>query len=182
MTKFTKNISKTFLDLLEIVFISVSIIVLTFLFLAQPLVVTGDSMQPIFADKEQLIIEKISIKYKELGRGEIIVIKHPDDPKLLVIKRVIGLPNETFMILNGSIYIDGKLLNELYLSEDTQTNERFYILEGEPLTIPENAYILLGDNRSNSSDSRTWGPIDMESIVGRGLLVYYPLGNIRLVQ
>lgn len=182
MTKFTKNISKTFLDLLEIVFISASIIVLTFLFLAQPLVVTGDSMQPIFTDKEQLIIEKISIKYKEFGRGEIIVIKHPDDPKLFVIKRVIGLPNETFMILNGSIYIDGKLLNELYLSEDTQTNEKSYILEGELLIIPENAYVLLGDNRSNSSDSRTWGPIDMDSIVGRGLLVYYPLENIRLVQ
>jgi len=180
--KINQTISKLFIDFVEILFISASIVLLTFLFLAQPLVVTGDSMEPTFKDKEQIIVEKVSVKHSDLQRGEIVVVKHPDNPKIFVIKRVIGLGGESFMIFNGKILIDGEQIDEKYLGSDVETSGSSYISEGEPLTVPESSFILLGDNRNNSSDSRLWGPVDKNSIVGRTFMVYYPLKNLRLVQ
>ena len=182
MTKLNKTLSKLLLDFIEILFISASIVTLTFFFLAQPLIVTGDSMSPTFEDKEQIIVEKLSIKYEGLQRGEIVVVKHPDNPKVFVIKRVVGLPGESFTISASKVFINGEELDEPYLVAGTTTTGNSYIGEGDIFELAKNSYILLGDNRDNSSDSRLWGPVAKDSIVGRSFLVYYPLKNIRLVQ
>ena len=182
MHKLNKTISKLLLDFIEILFISASIVILTFFFLAQPLIVTGDSMLPTFKDKEQIIVEKLSIKYEDLQRGEIVVVKHPDNPKIFVIKRVVGLPGESFTISNGKVYINGNELDETYLTADATTSGNSYIGDADIFELAKDSYVLLGDNRSNSSDSRLWGPVAKDSIVGRTFMVYYPLKGIRLVQ
>jgi signal peptidase I len=177
-----KTLSKLFLDFLEILFISASIVILTFFFLAQPLIVTGDSMLPTFEDREQIIVEKISVKYEALKRGEVVVVKHPDNPKIFLIKRVVGLPGELFTISAGKVHINKAVLEEPYLSASIKTTSKPYIGENEDFVIPGGTYVLLGDNRENSADSRLWGPVSEDSIVGRTFMVYYPLKNIRLVQ
>lgn len=183
MPKFKiSTISDLFLDLLEISIIGVTIFVLIYIFVGQLLEVTGDSMEPNLHNGEQIIAEKISMKFKPLSRGEIVIFRHPDNNERLLVKRVIGLPGETIKIANGDVYINGKLLNEPYILEQDSSEGRKDLVEEVEYQIPKNSYILLGDNRRESSDSRTFGPVREELILGRVLLVYYPLGHIRLVE
>lgn len=152
-----------------------------YFFVGQLLEVTGDSMYPTFHDKEQIIAEKVSIKVKELERGEILIFEHPNEKGRLLIKRLIGLPGETIKIKNGKVYINGKELNEPYLS-DTTTEGQSFIKDGLEYKIRENTYVMMGDNRLKSTDSREWGFVDKELIVGRGVVVYYPFNRIRLIK
>jgi signal peptidase I len=180
--KLKESLLKSLLDIVEVVFISSSITILTFLFLAQPLEVTGESMLPTFQDKEQIIVEKVSIKYKPLERGEITVVRHPDNQQVFLIKRVIGLPGETIHFNEGDVFINGEILLEPYLNENTLTWGKTYIADGESITLNEDEYVMLGDNRDNSLDSRSYGPVSKENLVGRSFVVYYPIKNIRLAQ
>ena len=182
MKKLKESLLKSLLDIVEVVFISSSITILTFLFLAQPLEVTGESMLPTFQDKEQIIVEKVSIKYKPLERGEITVVGHPDNQQVFLIKRVIGLPGETIHFNEGDVFINGEILLEPYLNENTLTWGKTYIVDGESITLNEDEYVMLGDNRDNSLDSRSYGPVSKENLVGRSFVVYYPIKNIRLAQ
>ncbi|MBT6401511.1 signal peptidase I [candidate division WWE3 bacterium] len=182
MKKLKESLLKSLLDIVEVVFISSSITILTFLFLAQPLEVTGESMLPTFQDKEQIIVEKVSIKYKPLERGEITVVRHPDNQQVFLIKRVIGLPGETIHFNEGDVFINGEILLEPYLNENTLTWGKTYIADGESITLNEDEYVMLGDNRDNSLDSRSYGPVSKENLVGRSFVVYYPIKNIRLAQ
>jgi len=164
-----------FIDLLEYAFIVTLIGVITFLLIGQILIIEGDSMLPNFKDGEQLIAEKVSLKFKDLQRGEVVILKHPIENKL-IIKRIIGLPGETVIISNGKVYVDGVELNEPYLPPDTITKGR------ENYKIEENKYVVLGDNRQRSSDSREWGLVDIKKITGRGFLIYYPAQEMRFVN
>lgn len=139
-------------------------------------------MDPTFRDGEQLIVEKVSVKYKDLERGEVAIFKHPENPAMLLIKRVIGLPGDTILLSDGDILINGEIYMEQYLSDDVQTWGKNHIVDEEELNLGEDEYVLLGDNRENSLDSRSYGPINEENIVGRSFVVYLPLGNIRLAQ
>lgn len=180
MAKLISKFFKGIFDIIEFLIIGVTVIALIFIFVGQPVRVTGDSMLPNFEDGEQLIAEKVSIKYSTLQRGEVVILRHPKSNDTLLIKRVVGMPGETFKISSGKVLIDGKELEEPYLSDNTSTPGYGEITNGEELTIPENSYVVLGDNRENSSDSREWGPIIKGLIIGRGFLVYYPLDSARL--
>jgi len=178
----TKGLSKLVLDFFELLFIAVSIVLLTFIFLFQPLLITGDSMKPEFLDGEQIIAEKLTVKFQQIDRGEVLVVKHPKDEGVLVIKRVVGLPGETLMLVNSNIYIDGELLDESYLDSEVVTSDGNYLTEREEFQLSDSEYFMLGDNRAESFDSRFWGPVDKDHIVGRSILVYYPLKQFRIVQ
>lgn len=158
------------LNVLEIMFVCAGTLILAFLFLAQPLVVTGDSMEPEFYDKEQVVVEKISIKYKKPERGEIVIIKHPQDPRVFAIKKLVAVPGDTVKFSENSAYVNDV---EIY---NTGTKE---VMQETLLT--ENQYFVMGTNQDVSIDSRKWGPIKENQIVGRVFLVYYPLKDIRLV-
>jgi signal peptidase I len=180
-----KRIGKTFLsaliDITEVLIIGLSIFLLTYVFAGQLLRVTGDSMTPNFLDGEQLIAEKISIKFEKLQRGEIVIFKHPTNSSRLVIKRVVALPNETINLREGKVYINGELLTENYLPESITTSPGKTLAEGIDFKVPYDSYILMGDNRISSTDSREWGPIKSNFIVGKAMLIYYPLNKIRLI-
>jgi signal peptidase I len=177
-----KIVIKNLVDLFELLIIGTVVFALTYIFAGQLLRVTGDSMLPNFHDGEQIIAEKVTVKFENLKRDDIVIFEHPTNPDRLVIKRVIGLPGETIELENGKVFIDGKMLNEPYLTTETKTLTGNYIKDNVAYKIPADSYIFLGDNRTNSTDSRDWGPINKSLVVGKAFLVYYPFNELGLVK
>ena len=109
------------------------------------------------------------------GRGEIIVFNYPLDPRKDFVKRVVGLPGERVEVLAGTVYVDGEALPEPYLERKDRS-------DAPPLTLDEKEYYVIGDNRRNSNDSRSWGAVPEDNIVGRVWLVYWPWDDIGIVD
>ena len=144
-----------------------------YLFLAQATRVEGFSMEPTLYGHQRLIIEKISYRFHEPKRGDIVVLQVPGFDELLI-KRVVGLPGDRIEIKNGVVYINGTPLDEPYVNGVARGN---YPL----LTVPEGYIFVMGDNRNNSNDSRSFGPVAIENIVGRAWMRYWPLPKLRLM-
>ncbi len=174
-TTFVKSGLKYFFELVHIIVVSLAIVIPIRYFLVQPFYVKGASMEPNFYDNEYLIIDEISYRIREPQRGEIVVLKYPNDPSQYFVKRVIGLPGETVEVKDGRVRIYkngasvGYFLNEgQYLSNvETSADKKF--------NIGENEYFVLGDNRPSSLDSRVFGPIQAKTIVGRVWLRGWPI-------
>ncbi|OGC60682.1 signal peptidase I [candidate division WWE3 bacterium RIFOXYC1_FULL_40_10] len=182
MVRSFNKIVPSLLGFLELLFISIGVFTIVFIFVAKLLIVEGESMVPALANGEQLISEKISVKINPVKRGEIVIFKSPVNSSALIIKRVIGLPGDSVEIQNGKVLLNGSLLEEKYLANNTVTIGKEKLADNKPFMVPNNSYILMGDNRQHSTDSRDWGSIPQENIVGRGLVVYYPLENFRLIN
>ena len=124
---------------------------------------------------------KISYRVSDPKRGDVIIFKFSDTQDF--IKRVIGIPGDEVMIKDGKMYINGSMLDESnYLSSSVITNGGEYLHEGQSITIEEGKYFVCGDNRTNSSDSRVFGPIEKEAIKGKAWIVYFPFSEFRIVQ
>ena len=165
------------IELVRIVIISLAIIIPVRYFLIQPFYVKGASMEPNFYDNEYLVIDEISYRFKEPTRGEAVVFKYPKDPKQYFIKRIVGLPGEKVEIKNGAVYIDGIKLDESeYLDLTVKTTKSGIWL------LRSDEYLVLGDNRYYSLDSRDFGPIDATLIVGRAWVRGWPLHKITLFE
>lgn len=175
-----KKVIRTLFDFFEWVFIGAAVCIIAYFFVGQPLEVSGTSMLPNFKDKEQIIAEKLSTKYMPLKRGEVLVFRHKQNG-LLLIKRVLGLPGDTVMLSEGHVYINGTQLEEAYLEDNTKTSARAFLGENISFKIDPDEYIVMGDNRSESTDSRDWGTVSKENIVGRAILIYYPIKDFRLI-
>jgi signal peptidase I len=166
------------LEIIKIVLISLAIILPVRYFLIQPFYVKGASMEPNFYDHEYLIINEISYRFSNPQRGDIVVFKYPRDPDQFFIKRIIALPGETVEIHNGQVIIfnnenpDGVVLKEDYLDEKTKTQGEFRV------TLGEDEYFVLGDNRVSSYDSRIFGPVKRNLIVGRVWFRGWPFSKI----
>ena len=151
-------------------------------FIAQPFIVKGQSMEPNFDDREYLVIDELTYQFREPERGEVVVFRYPNNTKEFFIKRIIGMPGETVTIKNGEILIKNRgegseqfVLQESYLPSDLKTfPEKEYVLG-------EVQYLVLGDNRRNSSDSRIWGPLDKKFITGRAFFRAWPPGKFGLI-
>ncbi|MBI3956516.1 MAG: signal peptidase I [Candidatus Kerfeldbacteria bacterium] len=161
----------------KVVIISLVIITVVKQFLFQPFYVKGASMEPTFFDREYLIINEISYRFREPQRGDIVVLKYPRDPSQYFIKRIVGLPNERVDVKNGGVMIsnadspDGFTLNEsLYLNSAVRTTGT------GPVQLGTHEYFVMGDNRASSLDSRSssLGPIDRSAIVGRAWFRLWP--------
>lgn len=169
------------LEVVRIVVISVAIIVPIRYYLVQPFYVKGASMEPNFYDREYLLIDELSYHIREPVRGEVIVFRFPLNRKEYFIKRIIGLPGETIKIQDGNIYIysadqlDGWLLNESeYLVEDLKTLP----MANDTLDLSESEYFVMGDNRNLSLDSREFGSVSGDLIVGRAIIRGWPFDRI----
>lgn len=174
------------LDSIQALVLALSVFVLLYLFVAQPNQVNGNSMLPNFQDKEFLLTDKLSYQMREIERGEVVVFKAPPsepcaEDECEYIKRAIGLPGETIMVKDGRVFINGFPLQEDYLPEEFITQPGSFLSQGKPVMIPSRKYALLGDNRSHSRDSREFGFILKDDIVGRAFLVYWPLSQLGLV-
>ncbi len=153
-------------ELLSTILPALLIAIFIHLFLAQATRVEGYSMEPTLFGHQRLIIEKLSYRIHQPQRGDIVVVRVPQFDKLLI-KRVIGLPGETLEIRDGIVYINGQPLDEPYVNGRPRGNY-------PPLVIPEGDVFVMGDNRNNSNDSRAFGPVPIQNIVGHAWMRYWP--------
>ncbi len=165
-------------DLVKILVIALIIIVPFRMFVAEPFVVSGSSMEPNFHDRDYLIVDRLSYETASPKRGDVIVLKFPKDTSEFFIKRIIGLPGDTVEFSGGHViivnkdYPNGLQLNEPYLKSQTET-----IGPAQPITLGSGEYYVLGDNRTASSDSRSWGILPADDIVGRVWVRVFPLSD-----
>ena len=154
---------------------SVLIAVILIVFIYQPVKVEGTSMMPTLTDQERIFINKFTyhLGLGSIDRGDMVVFWFPLDPSKSYIKRVIGIPGDTVYIDAGQVYVNGRLLTESYVPEDYRDRVTW-----EEHHIPPGQYFVLGDHRSSSSDSRTWGFVTRDAIYGKAVFVYWPLKNI----
>lgn len=187
MSKILKIIGNFIIDFIETIATAALIFIIFYFFIFQPHQVKGNSMYTSmpesFLNGEYILTNKITYRFNQPQRKDVIVFKSPQSKEFDYIKRIIGLPNETIKIYKGKIYINTALLDEsAYLSSQTYTNAGHFLKEGEELTLPENKYFVMGDNRPNSSDSRDWGFISRDDIVGKAWFKYWPPSKIGLVK
>lgn len=189
-----------FLDILEVIVFAVGIFFFVYLLIMRPHKIKGQSMMPNFPDKEFLLTEKVRYYLNDPARGDVVVFAPPSESSSYgtiecgvepvstkeatdeYIKRVIALPGETVMVKDGRVYINGKKLVEPYLSDSLIINSGPFLCEGFEYTVPEGKYIVMGDNRNNSSDSRYWGPITKKVMTGRAWIVYWPFSQAGKVK
>lgn len=163
------------IDLVETFVIAGAIFVIIYAFLFRPFQVNGQSMFPNFHDKQYVLTNLISLRFGELQRGDVIVFKAPEEDDKDFIKRIIGLPGDKVMVEDGSVYVNGEKLDETsYLPENLRTYGGFFLPEGETKTVPEAQFFVLGDNRDFSKDSREFGFITRDSIIGKSFIIYWP--------
>lgn len=163
-------------EVVKIVFISLVIIIPIRMFVIQPFIVEGASMLPNFNDGEYLIVDEISYRFQEPKRGDVVIFHPPQSPGVYYIKRIISLPGETVKIEEGKIIIynaehpDGIKLNELDYSVNNQipSNERVNVV------LDKDEYYMIGDNRTNSLDSRSFGAVKFGNIKGRAWVRAFP--------
>lgn len=159
------------------------VVALTFLFVrfvAQRTHVNGDSMNVTLEDGDNLIVDKISYRFKDPERFDIIVFPYQYKENTYYIKRIIGMPGETVQIIDGMIYIDGEVLSETYGKEEMQ----YAGVAVDPIELGEDEYFVLGDNRNNSSDSRdpSVGNIHRDQIIGKAFIRIWPLNKIGILR
>ncbi len=149
-------------------------------FLIQPFYVSGQSMEPNFKNNQYIIVDQISYRISSPKRGDVVVFKYPRNVAFSFVKRIIGLPGETVNISDGNVTIyneknpNGTILEEDYLTSRTPLQVN--------LTLKEDEYFVLGDNRPNSSDSRTWGALPRHLIVGKVWVVLYPFEEFKTLK
>lgn len=160
----------------EVVIIALVTVFIIRTFIAQPFLVSGASMEATFHNGNYLLIDEVTYYFREPLRGEVVVFKYHSDAEEYFIKRIIGLPGETLTIADSTITIsqpgkDDISLNEPYIKEAMRTfGER-------RVTLGEGEYFVMGDNRANSFDSRNWGPLKEQDIVGIARLRLFPFGQ-----
>lgn len=137
-------------------------------------------MEPSFFDGDYLIVDEISYRFGNPQRGEVIVFKYPQSPAQRYIKRIIGIPGETIIIKNGQISIINK--NEKWILDETNYLSDIYTAGEIKVSLSENEYFVLGDNRAFSSDSRRWGPLSREFIIGKVYLRAWPFTALAKIE
>ena len=153
------------IEILESVVIAVVLALLIRTFLFQPYHIPSESMTPNLMVGDRIIVSKLNYIFGEPKRGEIMVFKNPDDPSVVFVKRTIGLEGDNLSLLGGQLYINGNLQGEDYLIQGLMFSDF------GPAKVPEGEYFMLGDNRNNSDDSRIWGPLPEENIIGKAVFI-----------
>lgn len=152
-------------------------------FVVSPIIVDGPSMQPTLYDRDQMIVNKFTYHFNEPERFDIVVFHATEEKDY--IKRVIGLPGEHVEVKNNQLYINDIKTNEYFLNNNEDIETIDFTLESLPGNydvIPDNKVLVLGDNRGNSTDSRMIGLVDIDEIVGKTSLVYWPFQRIQFVK
>ncbi|CAB4730958.1 unannotated protein [freshwater metagenome] len=158
---------------------AVLVAVLIKTFLVQAFRIPSESMVPTLEIGDRVLVNKLSYRAHDINRGDVVVFTRPPglpagpgEPEDLI-KRVIGVPGDTLQAKEGSMYVNGKLLDEPYLPEGTST-----VNLDKPVTIQDGQAWVMGDNRNNSQDSRVFGPIEAETVIGRAFTIMWPPGRI----
>jgi signal peptidase I len=159
--------------------LSVVIAILVILFLYQPVKVEGTSMMPALLDNERIFINKFVYRFGigDIERGDMVVFHYPHDPSKSYIKRVIGVPGDRVSIEDGMVYVNGKRLDESYVPEEYRDH-----FSAPLATVPDESFYVLGDHRSSSNDSRSWGFVQRRFIYGKAVFIYWPLDKLGMLR
>lgn len=171
-----RRMVRFFREVLETVLPAILIALLINVFVGQATRVEGQSMEPNLHTNQRLVVEKMSYRFHGPQRFDIVVLRLPSQGEELLIKRVVGLPGETVEIRNGHVYVDGEMLDEPFAIGDTRPGR-----QSSAVVPPLHVYVL-GDNRNHSNDSRNFGPVPIENIIGRAWLSYWPLEDAGLLD
>lgn len=178
-----RRIYSVLIDFVETLVIAAAIFVVVYAFLFRPFQVNGQSMFPNYRDGEYILTNLISLRLGKIDRGQVIVFESPVDREKDFIKRVIGGPGDQVKLQAGFVFVNDIKLDESdYLPRDFKTYGGSFLPEGREVVVPENSYLVLGDNRNSSSDSREWGFVPRDKIIGKSFLVYWPVTKMRFVQ
>jgi signal peptidase I len=167
-------------DTIETIIITALVFVFVSLFIGKLLEIDGRSMEPTLSHGEKILSERVSMSLNPLEFKDVVVFQHPLQNKLLI-KRIIGVPGDKIKIENGVVYRNGTPLSETYTKDDSTGNGP-YFKPGVEITVEEDNYILLGDNRDVSIDSRIIGQISEKEIFGRARFVYFPIDQMRSIK
>lgn len=175
-----KKIHRELLVWLAVIAVGICVSYLVLTFVGQRTRVSGESMETTLSDGDHLIVDKISYRFNDPRRYDIIVFPYRLEKNTYYIKRIIGLPGETVQIVEGSVYINGVLLEEHYGNEPMDEAG----IASEPITLGEDEYFVLGDNRNNSQDSRAAavGVIRRSEILGRAWVKIWPLSDFGVIE
>lgn len=163
-----------FMELATVILVALIVVLPIRFFIFQPFRVRGSSMEPTFREGDYIIVDEISMHFRELKRGDIVVFRSPTNKFARYIKRIVGLPGETVVISGNRIRVmkDSNLL----FSDERQGDEMSGDIE--VVVLHENEYFVLGDNRAHSFDSRSFGPVNKRQIIGRVVLRLWPLNSV----
>ncbi len=143
-------------------------------FVAQAFRIPSGSMIPTLLVGDQLLVDKVTYRFHQPRRGDVIVFKYPGDESRDFIKRIIGLPGDMVEVRAKAVYINGKPLNERYAFHDVLDNMHVILRDDfGPVTVPPDKYFVMGDNRENSQDSRFWGFLERDKVIGRAFILYW---------
>lgn len=169
----------------EPILIAIALALLLRAFIVQAYKIPTGSMRPTFMEQDRILVDKVTYRFHDPERGDIIVFKYPLDKKKDFVKRLIAFPGEKVEIRNGNIYINGQRV------EDPQNIARNYYYnrddwpygrKDQVFDVPAGQYLALGDNSMHSSDSRNWGFVPKENLRGRAFLIYWPLNRMKLIR
>lgn len=167
-------------EIIVFALIALAVVIPIRVFIAQPFIVHGDSMEPTFETGQYLIVDQLTYHFEAPQRGDVIIMRYPKDTSVFFIKRIIGLPGETVELAGKDVIIHPAgggvafTLDESFLDPD-RVNDEY-----ATYTLAPGEYFVMGDNRAESSDSRSWGPLPRQDIVGRALVRLFPLNLISL--
>lgn len=175
------------LDFFRMILVAFIVLMFVFTFLFRKNTVVGSSMYPTLEDGEQVIVNVAASYLTEIQRFDVVVVHSPDNKDLWV-KRVVGLPGETICYQEGILYINDKPVDEPFLdisyTEQVIKKQKLktFTQDMVAVTLKDDEYFLMGDNRNNSMDSRSVGPFTRDKIIAKGMLIYSPIDKVRYVS
>jgi signal peptidase I len=187
MKRFLKKFSSIFLDIAETITIGASFFLIVYLFFMQPHQVNGRSMHPTFSSGDYLLTNKITYRTGDPQRGDVVVFHAPEEASCPTgtgcdfIKRILAVPGETIALHDNTYFVNGEPVKEEYIPADFKSLPGKFI-KNRTITMGPNEYFVSGDNREYSSDSRVWGPIGKEDIVGKAFFRYWPSSEVGLIK
>ena len=168
------DFTKSAWEVVKTIVIAGAIVLVIRTVLFQPFLVSGASMEPNIEQSNYLIIDELTYRFRNPERGEVIIFRYPNGPATFYIKRIVGLPGEQVDVSEGKVKINNTALNESSYVKGVETYGRVH------LTLGPDQYFVMGDNRANSYDSRSWGPLNKKLIVGRALIRLFPFTEIEI--
>lgn len=155
--------------------------ILIMVFVGQSLEITGDSMFPTLVNGERVVVEKVTYKSRQPERGEIVVFRSLQNDRTFLIKRVIAIPGDTLSFEDGKVIVNGGVLNEYYLKSQVTMVSTSVLDKYSDTPLPKGNYVVMGDNRMESFDSRMFGLVPSDKFVGKAFIVYWPPKDIRKI-
>src|SRR3989344_4561449 len=166
------------MEIMETVVFVGSLFIVVYLFILQPNQIKGASMEPTFYNGNYIFTSKITFKMRSPQRGDVVVFHSPKNHDIEFIKRIIGLPGDMVLIQENELYVNGKRLDEKNISGKTTLVSGSFAQDGVSIEVAKGRFFVMGDNRPRSSDSREFGTIPRESIVGHVFYRYFPTDKI----